>query len=507
MSASGPGRLAHRVEVVTESRVLRGGDAFAAFLRLRARFGEHSVFLLESRSGPASVASRAFIGIGPVLGFRVGGRRVEWHGTPALVRRARRAAVERGVLRDTAAGAELDPSATALEVMRAVRDLFLVHPPEPADSSFRFGLFGYLGYDFSWSLERLPTLIADRAGLPEVDLAVYAALVEFDLLSGTTAVHVNRSGEWGGPRPEEIAALVGSADAPDVEPLPVAPAPAAVLDSTTAADYLAKVRTALDHIRAGDIYQVQLGHELEIVSPADPLAVYRRLRARNPSPYSYYAPFGPVTALGASPELFLRVRDGRVTMKPIAGTAPRDPDPDRDLAAARRLRADDKEIAEHVMLVDLCRNDIGRVCVPGTLTTEGLLTAERYSHVHHLVSTVHGRLEPGVDVFDVIRAAFPAGTMTGAPKIRAMEIIEELETSRRGLYAGAIGLIDFAGPVELALCIRSAVHRAGRYVIRASAGVVADSDPDREWAETFHKLGALHWAVTGNEVDRASLAR
>jgi anthranilate synthase component 1 len=170
------------------------------------------------------------------------------------------------------------------------------------------------------------------------------------------------------------------------------------------------------------------------------------------------------------------------------------------------LRHDEKEIAEHVMLVDLCRNDIGRICRAGTLGAGELLRVEPYSHVHHLVSTVTGRLAEDHDEYDVIRASFPAGTMTGAPKIRAMEIIEELERTRRGIYAGALGVVDFGGELDLALCIRGAVHRGDRYVVRASAGVVADSDPRREWEETWHKLGAVHWALTGREAGRAGTA-
>jgi anthranilate synthase component 1 len=278
-----------------------------------------------------------------------------------------------------------------------------------------------------------------------------------------------------------------------------------VSDSVRRSDYVAGVARALHYISIGDIYQVQLGHELDIESGALPFDVYRRLRVRNPSPYMYLLPFGDTTLVGASPESFLQLEAGKIVMRPIAGTAPRGRTPAEDAELVRALQHDEKELAEHIMLVDLSRNDIGRVCKPGTLHADELLVVEQYSHVNHLVSNVTGELKPELDTFDAIAATFPAGTMTGAPKIRAMEIIEELENTRRGAYAGAVGLIDFSGYVNLALCIRSAVYRRGHYLLRASAGVVADSIADREWRETLHKMGVTYWAVTGEELGYESL--
>jgi anthranilate synthase component 1 len=254
----------------------------------------------------------------------------------------------------------------------------------------------------------------------------------------------------------------------------------------------------MKHIAIGDIYQVQIGHELTMRSAADPVEVYRRLRARNMSPYMYLTSVAGQLVIGSSPELFVRVADGTVVMRPIAGTAPRGRAPDE--VVGRELRANPKEIAEHAMLLDLCRNDIGRICLPDTLNVPEALFVERYSHVLHLVSTVTGQVEPDKDGFDIIAALFPAGTMTGAPKIRAMEIIEAVEHSRRGLYAGTLGLIDVGGYVNMALCIRTLIYRDGVYRTRASAGIVADSVPEREWTETLAKSNAAHWAVTGREL-------
>lgn len=511
------------IRVESRSRPIPYDDPFAAYQRLAARFGTRSVFLLESLAGPEAVARRSAIGVGPLAGLRLRGRRLTWHGHPPLVRCLRRAAAATGLLAGRPYGAEPyddGPSATGTDeltgrdrvwdLLRHVRDRFEIvrDAPEPR---FRFGFFGYLGYDMAWAVERLPHTIPPGGGpaghMPDLDLTVYAAYAEYDLTARTARLVVNHGALW--PSPDAGALLDVLRPGGDGPPESgEVPEPGEVADSVGRDDYARMVDTALAHIGRGDIYQVQLGHELTIRTPLGPLGAYRRLRARNPSPYGYLARLGPYTVLGASPELFVRSDDGAVTMKPIAGTAPRVGVAARDRATAERLRTDEKEIAEHVMLVDLCRNDVGRVCRPGTLRADGLLEVEPYSHVQHLVSTVTGRVAPGCDEYDVITAAFPAGTMTGAPKVRAMEIIESLESTRRGVYAGAIGLIDFGGHLNTALCIRSAVHHEGAYVLRASAGVVADSDPDREWAETLHKLGALHWALTGREVaERARAAR
>ncbi|MFD0629391.1 anthranilate synthase component I family protein [Streptomyces sanglieri] len=250
------------------------------------------------------------------------------------------------------------------------------------------------------------------------------------------------------------------------------------------------------------MYQIQIGHRIDVESGLEPFEVYRRLRGRNPSPYMYLVPRDGRTVIGASPEVLFRTEGGKVVMRPIAGTAPRSGDPGVDEARVARLVADEKERAEHVMLVDLCRNDVGRVCLPGTLEAHGLMTVETYSHVFHLVSTVEGTLAPEDDTWSVLRATFPAGTVTGAPKIRAMEIIEELESEPRGMYAGAVGLVDLRGWSQLALCIRTIVHdgRSGTYSTQSCAGIVADSSPGAEWRETLHKMGAAYWALTGEEL-------
>jgi anthranilate/para-aminobenzoate synthase component I len=243
-----------------------------------------------------------------------------------------------------------------------------------------------------------------------------------------------------------------------------------------------------------------LGHELVIDSEADELIVYQRLRQRNPSPYMSFVDLGDMALISASPELFLRIAGDDMVMRPIAGTAPRTGVPAVDELRVQELCADAKEIAEHVMLIDLCRNDLGRVAQIGTVEVDEYMVVENFSHVFHLVSNVIAKKAEQFDAYDVIQATFPAGTMTGAPKVRAMEIIESLETSRRGGYAGAFGLLDFGGFVNTGLTIRSIFHSAAGYHLRASGGVVADSTPAGEWRETLAKLSATYWAVTNREL-------
>ncbi|MCZ0987171.1 anthranilate synthase component I family protein [Streptomyces diastatochromogenes] len=281
--------------------------------------------------------------------------------------------------------------------------------------------------------------------------------------------------------------------------VPEAPVPHAVHDSTDEETFLGNVARCLGHIRVGDIYQIQIGHRIDVTTDLAPLDVYRRLRHRNPSPHMYLVPRGGATLIGASPEVLFATRGDRIVMRPIAGTT-RAAATRPSTAPHRGTAGQREERAEHVMLVDLCRNDIGRVSRPGTLAVERLMTVETYSHVFHLVSSVEGRLAPGEDTWSALRATFPAGTVTGAPKIRAMEIIEELESEPRRMYAGAVGLVDVRGWSRLALCIRTVAHDGTTYSTQACAGIVADSDPHAEWRETLHKMGAAYWALTGEEL-------
>ena len=292
-----------------------------------------------------------------------------------------------------------------------------------------------------------------------------------------------------------IDALVARLAAAPVEPVPPDAAPGEVRSNFTQAAYEKIVARAKEYIRAGDVIQVVLAQRFELPLAAAPFDVYRCLRTVNPSPYMFYLALGDHALAGASPEVMVRVEDGEVTVRPIAGTRPRGTVEREDAALAAELAADPKERAEHVMLLDLGRNDVGRVAAIGTVQVTESFVIERYSHVMHLVSNVRATLAPGRDAFDAFRATFPAGTLTGAPKIRAMEIIEELEPVRRGVYGGAVGYFAFSGAMDTAITIRFVLFRGGRVYIQAGAGIVADSDPEAEHRECVNKARAMIQAV------------
>ncbi len=290
---------------------------------------------------------------------------------------------------------------------------------------------------------------------------------------------------------ERIEDVLARLDRP-VERIPPLPGATAELESNMSRQrYEEMVTAGKEHIAAGDILQVVLAQRLHLPLPGDPFGLYRRLRTVSPAPYMYYLDFVDHQIVGASPELLVQVKDGLVSTRPIAGTRPRGTTTEEDDALARDLLADEKERAEHLMLVDLARNDVGRVSLPGSVQVTTFMQVERFSHVMHLVSDVDGRLRPDCTVYDALRAAFPAGTVSGAPKIRAMEIIAEQETDRRGPYAGAVGFITPAGDLEMCITIRTGVVKEGRLHIQVGAGIVADSVPANEWEESMNKARAL----------------
>ena len=494
-------RIGIRVDLDTvDVRVDEPLDAFGA---LRGLAGEDQVFLLESLAGPVADTRASLVGVTGLLEVQVYRCRVSVSGVPDLVDAAMTALITAGVARDDADGLRLTGDDGLWQLPRVLDAMFEV---ERDPSRFGFGVLVFHGYDAVRYIERLPRQIADPPDpAPDAVFALVRALVSIDLGAGQASLTVGSSPGW----PElttadVIAALEGGEpeeEDPDAAVVdPEMPEPRDVSDDTTAEAYVAQAERALEHVRVGDIYQVQVGHAITVTSDVSDLTVYRRMRERNPSPYMSLLPIAGRVVIGASPELFLRLEGRRATMRPIAGTARRSGDPERDAAAVQRLLADPKERAEHVMLVDLCRNDMGRVSVPGTVSVDDFMIIESYSHLFHIVSSVTSTIRPEHDVYDLIRASFPAGTMTGAPKVRAMEIIEDLETSRRGLYAGSFGLVGFGGWTILGLAIRMTVRTGDRYVIRASAGIVADSTPQGEWAETLTKMSAAYWAVTGREL-------
>ncbi|RNF84005.1 anthranilate synthase component I family protein [Streptomyces botrytidirepellens] len=490
-------------------------DPLDLYEELRRTHPADDVFLLENASRTGRDPDRAVVGCGRLLDIRVlgGGTRevtVRLRGEPALVRALLEHAGSLGLRRAAAplpdGGRELRaelgvqrPEQLWAFLEAARSDLFEVRT-DLSPQGWSFGFLTSLAYESTWHMEDLGERAKPPRG-PDVTLTVFRHTVWYDRTDGTVRELRADSSEFGARHDPGLPGLAReAARRAGVPPVPEAPRPLSVRDSVDRATFLRWADRCLEHIRVGDIYQIQIGHRVDVRTELAPEAVYRRLRARNPSPYMYLAPRGDTLLIGASPELFFRVEDGEITMRPIAGTAPRGADEEENQQRVKQMRESTKEQAEHIMLVDLCRNDIGRVCRPGTLPVDQLMEVETYSHVFHLVSTVKGRLAEGVTAWDAVRATFPAGTMTGAPKIRAMEIIDELEREPRGGYAGAVGLLDVRGWSELALCIRTIEYDGVTYSTQSSAGLVAQSEPEAEWRETLAKMGAAHWALTGEEL-------
>jgi anthranilate synthase component 1 len=373
------------------------------------------------------------------------------------------------------------------------------------------GLVGYLGYDVVRRLERLPETSADDLGMPELAMMLVTDLAVLDHTDGTVVLIANALRGAGDPgsawddavaRLDAMAADLTKAVPPGVAVLETAEAPP-VRSNLQPGAYEEGVERIRQHIRAGDAFQVVLAQRFELETDVEALDLYRVLRATNPSPYMYLLRFAgresPFDVVGSSPEALVTVTGTSAVVHPPAGTRPRGATPDEDLRLAEGLLADPKERAEHVMLVDLARNDLGRVCVPGTVEVPDFMRVEHYSHVMHLVSTVAGEVAPEFDALDVFDATFPAGTVSGAPKPRAMEIIESLEPTRRALYAGTVGYVDSGGDMDMAIAIRTAVLHQGWAYVQAGAGVVADSDAAYEEAETRHKARAVLSAIATAE--------
>lgn len=373
----------------------------------------------------------------------------------------------------------------------------LMPPREPAHPDlppFTGGAVGFFSWDLAREFERLPRHEKKPFGyLPSqpVQFDLYTTVVAFDHLHQKLFI-ISREGT---ERLDEIEEKLRSGPARGGTRLPDELPEIDLHADSTADRYCAAVEAAREYIRRGDIFQAVLSRRFLAPFTGDPLLLYRALRSLNPSPYLFLIRRDDVAVVGSSPEMLLRVQGGRLEYRPIAGTRPRGATTAEDRRLEAELRADAKEISEHVMLVDLGRNDLGRVSRFGTVSVENLLFVERYSHVMHLVSALSGELADGRDCFDALRACFPAGTVSGAPKIRAMEIIEELESSHRGIYAGAIGYVDFSGNLDTCIAIRTIVLHQGLANIQAGAGIVADSRPEHELAECEAKSGVLVQAV------------
>jgi anthranilate synthase component 1 len=393
-----------------------------------------------------------------------------------------------------------DPLAALRETVR------LLHTePLPGMPPLTGGMVGYIGYDAVRRLERLPELTEDDLKLPEMVMLLATDLAALDHHEGAITLIANAVNWDDSPERVDAAydAAVARLDEMTAQLAAPAPATVAVFDrpapdfrrNRTPQQHHAAIESAKEQIRAGEAFQVVVSQRFEMDTTADALDVYRVLRATNPSPYMYLLRLEGFDIVGSSPEALVTVRDGRATTHPIAGTRWRGADPEEDAFLEKDLLSDEKERAEHLMLVDLGRNDLGRVCKPGSVRVVEFFRIERYSHVMHIVSTVTGELAEGKTAFDAVTACFPAGTLSGAPKPRAMEIIEELEPTRRGQYGGVVGYLDFAGDADTAIAIRTALIRDGVAYVQAGGGIVADSDPVAEDNETLNKARAVLSAI------------
>ncbi|MEV3991298.1 anthranilate synthase component I family protein [Streptomyces sp. NPDC049837] len=507
-------RIAERIAVRVTATGLPHHDSLDVYERLLAVRGEEDVFLFESADGAEPDRRWAVVGFGRLAEIRVFDGYVEIDGAPGVVAALVPAAEEAGLRPEPAA-----PGGPAhrlrlpgdgggvWELLARAQGLFDVGTDVPA-TSYAFGFLTSFAYESVWHMETLPARTKAPNG-PDITLTLFRDTVWYDLTTGEVRLLRAESAAFpertaGGTDTDAVVAMAREAarERAGGRPaaVPEAPVPLSVSDSVSRETFLKWADVCLEHIRVGDIYQIQIGHRIDVTTTLTPVDVYRRLRARNPSPYMYLMPRAGNTLIGASPELFFRIEGDEIVMRPIAGTARRGADEEENQRRVKEMRESTKEQAEHIMLVDLCRNDIGRVSRPSTQPVDRLMAVESYSHVFHLVSTVSGRLEEGVDTWQAVRATFPAGTMTGAPKVRAMEIIDGLERERRGSYAGAVGLADVRGWSEFALCIRTVEYDGTTYSTQSSAGMVAQSEPEAEWRETLAKMGAAHWALTGEEL-------
>ena len=442
-----------------------------------------NTFLLESVVGGERFGRYSFIGLPATTMMRSSGTRTE--------------VLRNGDAVETFEGNPLEFIATF-----QARYKVALRPGLPR---FCGGLAGYFGYDTVRHIEKrlAETTPRDDLGLPDIQLLVTEELAVIDNLSGKLYLIVYadptqpEAFSRGRQRLKDLRTMLRRAV--DV-PITTASVRTDTIRDFPRDAYLSAVAKAKEYVMAGDLMQVQIGQRIKKPYVDSPLTLYRALRSLNPSPYMYFYNFGDMQIVGASPEILVRnetltnpenAGQKKITIRPLAGTRPRGSTPERDTDLARELLADPKEVAEHVMLIDLARNDIGRIAQTGSVKVTDKLVIEKYSHVQHIVSNVEGLLKPGLSNLDVLRATFPAGTLSGAPKVRAMEVIDELELTKRGVYGGACGYLSYGGEMDLAIAIRTGVIKDGMLYVQAAAGIVADSVPEMEWQETENKARAV----------------
>jgi anthranilate synthase component 1 len=480
----------HRLVPITRTLFADAETPVGVYRKLAA--GRPGTFLLESAEPGASFSRWSFVGVNAAASLSVVDGEASWSG-------------------DVPAGVPTsgDPLAALGAAWRAMKGPRLAGLPPLTG-----GFVGYLGYDVVRRIERLPEKAVDDLGLPELTMLLVTDLAAVDHHECTVVLIANallRPGMSGDEldaayadavqRLDAMQAALATPSEPTVATLGTVP-PRDAESRCEPGEYERIVKLSIEAIRAGEVFQIVPGQRFSVSTVAEPFDVYRVLRTLNPSPYMYFLHLDGLDIVGSSPEALVTVHDRTATIHPIAGTRKRGATPERDAELINEMVNDPKERAEHVMLVDLARNDLGRVCVPGSVTVVEFGTVERYSNVSHIVSTVTGQVRADLDAFDVFKSAFPHGTVTGAPKVRAMELIDEFEPVRRGIYSGALGYMDPAGDIDMAICFRSAIMCGGTAYVQAGAGIVADSVPELEDKETRNKARAVLQAIATAETLR-----
>ncbi len=479
-------RLAKTHRLVPISRTLFADTETPVGVYRKLAGGRPGTFLLESAEPGRSFSRWSFIGVRACATLSADGDEAVWTG-------------------EVPAGLPTtgDPLKVLAESWRAVRAPHVEGLPPLAG-----GFVGYLGYDVVRRLEPLPSVAVDDLGLPELTMLLTTDLAAFDhhecsvvLIANAVVDDTMSDAELDTAYTDALARL-DAMEADLARPLPPSLStvvrgaePPEPTSTCAPGEYQQMVRQCIEYVRAGEVFQILPGQRFSVQTAADPLDVYRVLRTLNPSPYMYFLHLENLDLVGSSPEALVTVHGREAMIHPIAGTRKRGDTPERDAELIAELVSDPKERAEHLMLVDLARNDLGRVCTPGSVNVIEFGVVEKYSSVSHIVSTVTGEVRDGLDAFDVFVSAFPHGTVTGAPKVRAMQLIDQLEPVRRGIYSGALGYLDPAGDIDMAICFRTAVMTGGTAYVQAGAGVVADSVPDLEEKETLNKARAVLQAI------------
>jgi len=462
--------------------------AFCFYNNLLAEFRSENLVLMESL-GPGSPDSKvSLVGIDPALKIEVYDCIVTIAGNSQLINKIR--SIYDGQHLVTSNDQYLQYQ---LIERNEIWDFLRLLDSELKGVEDGVMAFVIFAYNTIYFIEKISGYV--KGDVPDISLVCYKTYIECSHDHVTLHEYA-----YVGTDSIEASRIVPYLTHTDIDLTPITNKNFFINRETSKDEYLKKANTALKHVQIGDVYQIQIGQKITVTSEVSSLEVYERLRMLNPSPYMYLIDYGSYRVIGASPESFIYMNDQELIMRPIAGTLGKSFISSKEMAMAE-FQSNSKEVAEHMMLVDLCRNDLSRISLPQSLMVSQLMSVEEYSHVYHMVSTTQSEVKSDFDKYDVIQASFPAGTMTGTPKIRAIELISEIEDSERGLYAGALGVISLGvNFINTALCIRSTVERSGEFTLRASAGVVADSKVEGEYHETLHKMGSVFKAITNEEI-------